>query len=195
MATLLLSQLSSPIGTLLLVTRGDYLCALDYVDYEARMMTLLTTRYKKVSLHDAPPAESIATCLTDYFRGELCAIERIPVETRGTEFQQQVWTALRAIPVGTTLTYQTLATQLARPLAARAVGAANALNPVAIVVPCHRLVGANGSLTGYAGGIDRKRWLLQHEGVDVAALSNWNTGVKEKYRAATNRLYTGVRSL
>ncbi len=195
MTTLFLSTLPSPIGTLLLITNGEQLCALDYVDYEARMMTLLRVRYKKVHLQDASPPESIAACLTDYFRGELCAIKRIPVETRGTEFQQQVWEALRTVPVGTTQTYHGLAIQLARPRGARAVGAANALNPIAIVVPCHRLVGANGSLTGYAGGIDRKRWLLQHEGVDVAVLSNWDAGVKEKYRAVTNRLYTGMRSL
>src|SRR4029079_5446383 len=85
----------------------------------------------------------------------------------GTPFQQQVWTALRAIPAGTVLTYGELATQLGKQTAYRAVGMNNALNPIAIVVPCHRLVGANGTLTGYAGGLERKRWLLLHEGVRV----------------------------
>jgi methylated-DNA-[protein]-cysteine S-methyltransferase len=171
MTTLFLSKFPSPIGTLLIVTNGDHLCALDYVDYQARMLTLLNARYEEVSLQETSPQQPILACLTDYFHGNLDAIAHIMVETRGTQFQQQVWTALRTIPAGTTLTYQTLATRLARPKAARAVGAANALNPIAIVVPCHRLVGVNGALTGYAGGLERKQWLLQHEGVEIPALS------------------------
>jgi methylated-DNA-[protein]-cysteine S-methyltransferase len=91
----------------------------------------------------------------------------IPVNGGGTEFQQQVWQMLQTIPLGTTISYGELATKIGKPTAARAVGMANSLNPVAIVVPCHRVIGAKAKLTGYAGGIDRKQWLLQHEGTEL----------------------------
>jgi len=98
-----------------------------------------------------------------YFAGQLEAISKLPVARSGTEFQNQVWTALRQIPGGTTLSYGALAKEIGRPTAVRAVGLANGSNPIAIIVPCHRVVGANASLTGYGGGLERKRWLLQHE--------------------------------
>jgi methylated-DNA-[protein]-cysteine S-methyltransferase len=87
------------------------------------------------------------------------------VATNGTDFQKSVWHALRAIPAGQTVTYGELARRLGQPTAMRAVGLANGANPIGIVVPCHRVVGANGTLTGYAGGLERKRWLLAHESV------------------------------
>jgi methylated-DNA-[protein]-cysteine S-methyltransferase len=90
-------------------------------------------------------------------------IDTLPVETGGTPFQREVWHALREIPCGTTTSYGKLAELIGRPAAMRAVGLANGANPVAVVVPCHRVIGANGSLTGYGGGIERKRWLLDHE--------------------------------
>ena len=99
-----------------------------------------------------------------YFAGELDAIENLPVETGGTAFQRQVWAALRQIPRGQTESYGELAARIGRPRAVRAVGLANGANPVGIVVPCHRVIGANGTMTGYGGGVDRKRWLLEHEG-------------------------------
>jgi methylated-DNA-[protein]-cysteine S-methyltransferase len=102
--------------------------------------------------------------IRDYFSGDHHAIDSIPVNAGGTPFQQQVWHALRAIPSGTTMTYGALALQLGRPTASRAVGAANGANPIGIVVPCHRVIGANTSLTGYARGLERKTWLLRHEG-------------------------------
>jgi methylated-DNA-[protein]-cysteine S-methyltransferase len=98
-----------------------------------------------------------------YFAGDLAAIDELPVRTAGTPFQRDVWRALRAIPHGTTVSYAKLAEQVGRPNAVRAVGLANGSNPIGVVVPCHRVVGSNGSLTGYGGGIERKRWLLQHE--------------------------------
>jgi methylated-DNA-[protein]-cysteine S-methyltransferase len=109
----------------------------------------------------APAA--IRNAIDDYFAGDLDAIDAIAVRLHGTQFQRQVWTALRDIPVGTTISYKELATRIGRPTATRAVGLANGSNPVAIVVPCHRVIGANGTLTGYGGGLDRKRWLLAHE--------------------------------
>jgi len=98
-----------------------------------------------------------------YFRGDVTAIDGVTVEANGTPFQQQVWMALRHIPAGTTMSYGELAARIGRQGASRAVGLANGSNPVGIVVPCHRVIGSNGALTGYGGGIDRKRWLLEHE--------------------------------
>jgi methylated-DNA-[protein]-cysteine S-methyltransferase len=98
-----------------------------------------------------------------YFAGELAALNELPVRTAGTPFQREVWRALREIPHGTTVSYGKLAEQIGRPKAVRAVGLANGSNPIGVVVPCHRVIGSNGSLTGYGGGIERKRWLLEHE--------------------------------
>ncbi|ECE1937279.1 methylated-DNA--[protein]-cysteine S-methyltransferase [Salmonella enterica] len=102
--------------------------------------------------------------LADYFAGNLAVIDTLETATGGTPFQREVWQALRAIPCGQVMHYGQLAAQLGRPGAARAVGAANGANPISIVVPCHRVIGRNGTLTGYAGGVQRKEWLLRHEG-------------------------------
>jgi methylated-DNA-[protein]-cysteine S-methyltransferase len=99
-----------------------------------------------------------------YFGGDLHAIDHIPVDVGGTPFQHQVWLALRSIPAGHTATYAEQARRINHPTATRAVGRTNGLNPIAIILPCHRVVGSNGALTGYAGGLHRKAWLLQHEG-------------------------------
>jgi len=117
------------------------------------------------AIEDRAAPTAIRRAISDYFLGDLCAINSIPVTTGGTSFQREVWAALRTIQAGTTLSYGALARQLGRPKSVRAVGLANAANPVAIVVPCHRVIGTDGSLTGYGGGISRKRWLLVHEGV------------------------------
>lgn len=101
--------------------------------------------------------------LEAYFEGQVAAIESIRTLARGTEFQLLVWSALRAIPVGSTLSYGALAAKIGRPAAVRAVGAANGANPIPVVVPCHRVIGADSSLTGFGGGLERKRWLLTHE--------------------------------
>ena len=163
-------EISSAIGTILLVADGQRLCALDYVGYEQRMTDLLTPRYGSVRLKKSRDPCGFSSCIRAYLHGEYRALDEIPVSIGGTAFQQRVWAALRTIPRGTVMTYSEMATRLGLPRAFRAVGAANALNPIAIVIPCHRLVGANGSLTGYAGGLERKRWLLEHEGVEVAGL-------------------------
>ena len=101
--------------------------------------------------------------ISSYFTGELTAIDILPVQTAGTPFQREVWRALRKITCGTTISYAKLAERIGRPTAVRAVGLANGSNPVGVVVPCHRVIGSNGSLTGYGGGIERKCWLLEHE--------------------------------
>lgn len=105
----------------------------------------------------------LTSALRAYFAGEFSVIEELRAAAPGTEFQQSIWSLLRQIPCGTTISYGELARRLGNPKAVRAVGLANGANPVCIVVPCHRVIGANGSLTGYGGGIERKRWLLLHE--------------------------------
>lgn len=123
----------------------------------------LQCRERGFTLQQAENPHGLSETITRYFAGELNAIDRIPVETGGTPFQREVWRALREIPCGSTTSYGALAKRIGRPAAVRAVGLANGANPVAVVVPCHRVIGSNGSLTGYGGGIERKRWLLDHE--------------------------------
>lgn len=164
---LLLDRVETPIGVLLVVADHEgNLRAVDWVDYEERMLRLLRRHYGKdgFRLEDARNPHGLSEVLLRYFAGELGVIDTLPVETGGTAFQREVWRALREIPCGDTVSYAELAGRIGRPTAVRAVGLANGSNPVGIVVPCHRVIGANGSLTGYGGGIERKRWLLQHEG-------------------------------
>jgi methylated-DNA-[protein]-cysteine S-methyltransferase len=166
MTELFIDKIASPIGTILLVANETHLCALDYKDYEQRMMKLLCRRFEHIHFKEADDPYGFSSQIRAYLAGEMRCLDSLPVNPGGTSFQQQVWTALRSIPPGTVMTYGELAKRLHRPTAYRAVGMANALNPIAIVIPCHRLVGANDSLTGYAGGLERKRWLLEHERVN-----------------------------
>ena len=163
MQELQLDTFDSPIGTVLIVADGERLCALDFADCEERMMKLLQRRYSSIRLVQTTDPAGFSSRVQAYFAGDYQGLDAIPVSTGGTEFQQRVWTALRAIRPGTTATYRDLAIKLGKPTAYRAVGAANALNPVGIVLPCHRVIGTDASLTGYAGGLARKEWLLQHE--------------------------------
>ncbi|MDX6749203.1 methylated-DNA--[protein]-cysteine S-methyltransferase [Geminicoccaceae bacterium 1502E] len=165
--SLLIDRIAHETGTIILVSDGRSLRALDYDEYEPRMMRLLRARCEDVRLVERDDPQGFSSRLRAYLAGALDAIEAIPVETGGTPFQQRVWQALRTIPAGSTRSYGALAALLGQAGASRAVGHANSLNPVAIVVPCHRVVGANGKLTGYAGGIERKRWLLAHEGASL----------------------------
>ena len=166
-----LIKLASPIGEILLVTDEQVLVSLDYEGYEHRMMRLLEKRYGPFNLVESNSNNSqldqLVTSIEAYLAGELTAIDNIPVNPGGTKFQANVWQALRSIAPGTVMSYGELARHLGKPAAVRAVGTTNGLNPISIVLPCHRVIGANGSLTGYAGGIERKRWLLEHEGVDL----------------------------
>jgi methylated-DNA-[protein]-cysteine S-methyltransferase len=165
---LTLDRLGTPIGIALMVTNhGGALCALDWIDYEERLLTLLRRYYGPVELIENSAPSEIRSALSRYFDGDLDQLNGITCHIPGTPFQNRIWTALRKIPAGSTLSYGTLAAQLGVPTAMRAVGHANGANPLSVVVPCHRLIGANGSLTGYGGGIARKRWLLEHEGVAV----------------------------
>ena len=157
-------EFPSPIGRILFASDGNALCALDFAGFEQRMELLLARRFSSYEFRRGADPLEVKTRLREYFDGGFAALDDIAVNTGGSAFQQQVWTALRAIPAGRTATYGELASKLGRPQAARAVGHANSLNPIAIVLPCHRVIGASSSLTGYAGGLERKQWLLRHEG-------------------------------
>jgi len=154
----------SAIGPIVLVTDSRALCALDFGDCAERMKKLLSRRFERFVLRHEDDPLGMSGKVEAYLTGDLHALDEITVNPGGTEFQRTVWVALRGIPVGTTRTYAQLAAAIGRPTAARAVGLANSLNPVAIAIPCHRVVGSNAALTGYAGGLERKRWLLRHEG-------------------------------
>lgn len=165
-----LSRLATPIGIALLVTDDEgYLRALDWSDYEERLHRLLRRHYGAVVLENASAPEVITQALTRYFAGDLGQLKKIKWRTGGTAFQRKVWTKLQTIPAGKTSSYGAFAARLNAPNAARAVGLANGANPVSVVVPCHRLIGADGSLTGYGGGLARKQWLLAHEGASFSA--------------------------
>jgi methylated-DNA-[protein]-cysteine S-methyltransferase len=160
---LLLDRIPSPLGTILLMSDGEALRALDFSDFEARMHQLLRLQYGSYELMPSDGTGNRGRFLEAYFAGDLAVLDQVPVRTAGTAFQRSVWAALRTIPPGTTTSYGRLAATIGRAKASRAVGLANGSNPVAIVVPCHRVIGADSSLTGYGGGLDRKRWLIDHE--------------------------------
>jgi methylated-DNA-[protein]-cysteine S-methyltransferase len=173
--------LDTPIGELMLVADAKgRLRAVEWADGEARMIRALQCQFgeKGFTLEREQNPAGLTIALSAYFEGELGILERLPVETGGTPFQCEVWRALREIPFGTTLSYSELARRIDRPAAVRAVGRANGSNPVAVVVPCHRVIGKGGSLTGYGGGIERKHWLLVHERAPLAAGSRWVTSAE-----------------
>ena len=170
MLQLALTRFGSPLGEILLVTdQKGVLRALDFHDHEGRMNRLLRLHCGQIKMRDGKPSPSITRALSAYFAGDHAALAGISVLTGGTTFQRTVWAALRDIPIGATKSYGAIAAVVGNPGASRAVGLANGSNPVAIVVPCHRVVGANAALTGFGGGLHRKRWLLEHEGVAVAS--------------------------
>ncbi|WP_373047153.1 methylated-DNA--[protein]-cysteine S-methyltransferase [Vulgatibacter sp.] len=158
-----IDRIDSAAGRLFLVERSGLLCALGYEDHLEAFVVDLRRRFGDERLVPAADPAGLSTRLRGYLAGDLHALQGIAVEPGGTKFQQQVWAALREIPPGQVTTYGDLARRLGRPKASRAVGAACGRNPVSIAIPCHRVVGASSGLTGYAGGIERKRWLLAHE--------------------------------
>ena len=163
---LTLDRLETPIGTALLVTdEAGVLRAFDWSDFEDRLRAYLGRRYPAARLAEGrSPARP---AFEAYFAGDVRALEAIRWHGAGTPFQRQVWEALCSIPAGETISYAELARRIGKPKAVRAAGLANGQNPISIVVPCHRVIGSNGSLTGYGGGLERKEWLLKHEGVAV----------------------------
>lgn len=159
-------RIPSPLGTLLVVCDATHLRAIAFGDREHRLLVSVQRRLGSAVVHERRGPLDVTGRLKRYFAGELSAIDDIPIAAKGTPFESAVWDALRKIPVGTVTTYGALAVALGHPVSAsRAVGLANGSNPIPVVLPCHRVIGANGNLTGYGGGMHRKRWLLHHEGV------------------------------
>jgi methylated-DNA-[protein]-cysteine S-methyltransferase len=160
-----LDRMATPIGEALIVTdAAGCLRAFDWADRYAGMARLLRLHYGTVELETGAAPDHLKRLLRRYFEGDAGCLAGIEWRTAGTQFQRSVWTGLTTIAAGQTMSYGGLAAKLGCPKAVRAVGMANGSNPISIVVPCHRVIGANGSLTGYGGGIERKRWLLRHEG-------------------------------
>ncbi len=150
-----------------MVVAGDVLELLDFADDNGRLEGMMARRWPGGLPFESEDASGIAAALDAYFRGDFQAIGDVPAKPAGTPFQTAVWSALRSIPLGETVSYGELARRVGRPRAVRAVGAANGRNPVSVVLPCHRVIGADGSLTGYGGGLARKAWLLEHEGASL----------------------------
>jgi methylated-DNA-[protein]-cysteine S-methyltransferase len=164
----------SPIGDLMLVSNGEALTGVYMSDHMGG------PKPEPGWEPDGAELEAVAAQLQAYFAGELQEFD-LPLAPQGTEFQKKVWRELCRIPFGETISYGELARRIGQPTACRAVGLANGRNPIAIIVPCHRVIGADGSLTGYGGGIDRKKWLLGHEAM---------TGL----RPVSRNLFTGART-
>jgi methylated-DNA-[protein]-cysteine S-methyltransferase len=163
--TFTLERIETPTGPMRIVSDDEgNLRGVDWEDCTVRLHELLR-RYQGSSfqLRETKNESAAARSLLAYFAGELEAITHLPTAAGGTPFQRAVWSALRHIPAGRTMSYSALAAAIGRPKAVRAVGLANGANPISIIVPCHRVIGADASLTGYGGGIERKRWLLAHE--------------------------------
>jgi methylated-DNA-[protein]-cysteine S-methyltransferase len=175
-----IEHVPSPVGNLTLLTdESGKIRILEFNDSrEDRFRQSLARQFGPdgVDLAESYAPSSARRALEAYFDGELTAIDALEVEASGTPFQREVWAALRGIRVGSTISYGQLAVQLDRPKAVRAVGVANGANPIAIVVPCHRVIGSDASLTGYGGGLERKRWLLEHEGVLLHLNSSNSSG-------------------
>lgn len=156
----------TPLGDLILLAdESGNLRAIEWADHEDRIHHSLSRRDRsmQITMESSSNPFGLTAVLEAYFAGDIESIQSLPVSTAGTPFQQSVWKALRLIPAGETTSYGSLAKKLGMPAAVRAVGLANGANPISIVVPCHRVIGADGSLTGYGGGLHRKRWLLEHE--------------------------------
>lgn len=164
-------SIDSPIGKIIVAAHQGKLVSLDFLDYEARFEELLKRRFGADA--EASPVKDpigMTTRLKRYFDRDFSAFDGIPLETRGTPFQQRVWQSLKEIPPGETWTYAQLANFVESPKGFRAVGMANSQNPIGIVLPCHRVIGSNKTLTGYAGGLHRKKWLLEHESTGTSRL-------------------------
>jgi len=157
------ARFDTPIGAVYVAAHSGRLCALGFLEQWPVLEQGLHRRFGDVALYTSDDPAGVLSRLRAYFAGNLAATDTIAVDLGGTEFQRRVWSKLREIPCGRTLSYGDLAAAIGAPKAVRAVGAANGANPASIVVPCHRVIGSHGGLVGYGGGIERKRWLLKHE--------------------------------
>ena len=162
------ATISTPIGDLLALASDEGLCALEFTGPKKRLPRLEARMRRWFPPHDivdrrAPVIKRTREWLAEYFKGAAVDVGDLPIEMHGAPFEKEVWRALLRIPAGETRSYGAIAKEVGSPDAARAVGAANGANPIAIIVPCHRVIGSSGSLTGYGGGLERKSWLLDHE--------------------------------
>jgi methylated-DNA-[protein]-cysteine S-methyltransferase len=168
MSTIILTDhVETPIGPMLLMVADDVMVGLEFDDQPERYMKDLRQRFPDFVMREKANPCGFSDHLLAYYAGDLSAVDDLPVKGGGTPFQERVWTELRRIKVGTTVSYGELAVRLGDKKAVRAVGLANGRNPISVVVPCHRVIGSDGMLTGYGGGLPRKAWLLSHEGVSV----------------------------
>ncbi|MBI3782736.1 MAG: methylated-DNA--[protein]-cysteine S-methyltransferase [Deltaproteobacteria bacterium] len=163
-----IATVPSPIGSVTFAVKDSTLCAMTFSDAWPQQLPRLQRRFSGVELRQTVDPARIATRLRRYFDGDITALDDIGVDPGGTPFQQRVWNVLGSIRPGSILSYRSVAEAVGKPTAVRAVGAANGSNPIAIVIPCHRVIAADGTLCGYGGGLERKRWLLLHEGVPLS---------------------------
>lgn len=154
---------SSPVGEIAVFSVKKKIYLVDFNDNNSRIDKLLTRRFGAFEISRTDGLPGIREKFERYFNGDWKAFEDMDLDTGGTQFQQTVWNRLKAISIGETLSYDRLAQEIGRPKAVRAVASANARNPISIIIPCHRVIGKNGAMRGYAGGVDRKMWLLKHE--------------------------------
>jgi methylated-DNA-[protein]-cysteine S-methyltransferase len=164
MHPLLTDRIVTPLGEMVLIARDGVLLLLEFDDSKDRYMREIKARFGDEELQKASNPVGLSDIVRDYFAGNLHAIDSLKADGGGTAFEKKVWAELRAIPCGVTKSYGEIARKLGDINLSRAVGTANGKNPIAIVVPCHRVIGSNGAMTGYAGGLHRKQWLLRHEG-------------------------------
>ena len=185
---LTMESLATPFGPILVAADAEgRLCAVEFWNDEDEMRRLLHRHFGAARVVFGKTPASIRQAFERYFAGDRTALKAVAWRTGGTEFQRKVWAALTTIPVGETWSYAQLAAAIGKPKAVRAVGLANGANPIPIVVPCHRVIGANGSLTGFGGGLDRKRWLLRHEGAtfDDVATARETKAVSRRFERQT----------
>ncbi|NVJ98554.1 MAG: methylated-DNA--[protein]-cysteine S-methyltransferase [Alphaproteobacteria bacterium] len=160
------ATLPSPIGPITLVLRGDTIVICEFADRAARVAKQLETFFPDEETQDGAAPGPIVQAFEAYFSGDRDALDSLDTDPLGTDYERKVWQALRGVPAGNTTSYGAMAKELGS--SPRAIGRANGRNPVCLIHPCHRVIGADGSLTGYAGGLDRKEWLLRHEGAMLA---------------------------
>jgi methylated-DNA-[protein]-cysteine S-methyltransferase len=168
---ILIQTLDSPIGPLTAAERAGRICLLHFGP-DGPAIDEKFERWYPGEPRARQEIPAVTALFDRYFGGDVAALDTVAVELNGTPFQKTVWQSLRRIPGGTTISYAELARRIGQPAAVRAVGTANGANPVAVIVPCHRVIGSNGQLTGYGGGLERTQWLLQHEGVVRRMLIN-----------------------
>jgi methylated-DNA-[protein]-cysteine S-methyltransferase len=165
--------IEGPLGEMMIVTdEQGSVRAFEWTDLKDRMTRLLDRQYRGIDIvmKEAKAPSYVTNAIDNYFDGELHALHNLVTVAGGTPFQRSVWAALRTIPVGQTRSYRDIAVAIGNPKGVRAIGLANGANPIGIIVPCHRVIGANGTLTGYGGGLSRKEWLLKHEGAVLGRL-------------------------